>query len=190
MGQTNGILAEILHLVPERDPYRYGMTYVDALIDAIPNVTFKNAESPRELLSRLNTRPGDDPARQLPLNDWLTYRIAPDQFFMGAGTGSSAIGEAYANFGVPGVFVIFVLFGFGLARLDGVNLQHRPWLLVLISIGLFHFCRTARDDFANFTKPFMFGFIIVLVWSLVLRFLRRTGWFAGWIPQRRRALHH
>ncbi len=189
MGQTNGILAEMLALVPARDPYRYGMTYVDALIDAVPNITMEHSESPRELLSRLNTQPGDDPARQLPLNDWLTYRIAPDQFFSGAGTGSSAIGEAYVNFGIVGVFFVFVLFGFGLARLDGLNLRHRPWLLLLISIGLFHFCRTARDDMANFTKPFAFGLIVVLLWSLVLRALRRTGWFRAWLPQKRSAFH-
>jgi oligosaccharide repeat unit polymerase len=183
MGQTNGILASMLDLVPRRDPYRYGESYIDAVLQAFPNIGMKHSESPRELINRLKTRPGGDPARLLPLNDWLTYRIAPDQFFMGAGTGSSSIGEAYVNFGVPGVFVAFVLFGFGFSRLDGLNLRHRPWLLLLLSVGMFHFCRTVRDDISNFTKPFVFCLIIILLWTLVLKAMRRTGILANWVPQ-------
>jgi oligosaccharide repeat unit polymerase len=183
MGQTNGILAAMLDLVPARDPYRYGSSYVDAVVQAFPNIGMKHAESPRELINRLKAAGNGDPARSLPLNDWLTYRIAPDQFFTGAGTGSSAIGEAYVNFGVAGVFFVFVLFGFGLSRIDGVNLKHRPWLLLLCSVGMFHFCRTVRDDISNFTKPFVFSLIIILLWTLVLKAMRRTGILAKWVPQ-------
>ncbi|MDY0882763.1 O-antigen polysaccharide polymerase Wzy [Dongia soli] len=189
MGQTNGILGAMLDLVPRRDPYRYGESYITAVIQAFPNIGMKHAESPRELINRLKTEPGGDPARRLPLNDWLTYRIAPDQFFMGAGTGSSAIGEAYVNFGVAGVFFVFVLFGFGLSRLDGLNLRHRPWLLLTISVGMFHFCRTVRDDISNFTKPFVFCLIIILLWTLVLKAMRRTGILARWVPQVRSTPH-
>lgn len=163
-GQTGGLLAHILRLVPATDPFRHGSSFVYALSSTIPNVLPEARDSAR-LIARSNGM-REDAVRSLPPSDWLTYRTARWAFDSGQGVGFSAIGEAYLNFGILGVLFFFAFLGYGLARLDGSNLQRHSSLLIFATAMLWHLMRTVRDDFTNFTKPVAYIMIILLLWRI------------------------
>lgn len=168
LGQTSGLLAHVLRLVPDQYPFRYGMTHINSIKDSIPNVTSAIQESPRVTAMRrslLNRETLSD----LPPSDWLTYHVAHWAFTKGHGVGFTSIGESYLNFGIIGVMVFFLLFGYLLGKLDNVDLSRHPMALVFSSSLLWHFIRTVRDDMGNFYKPALFTLIILLVWSILFK---------------------
>lgn len=168
LGQTGSLLAQVLRLVPASDPYRYGATYVDALVESVPNIGGQIAESERVLAKR---RSMVDPAAldRLPPSDWLTYRLSRWKFNNGQGVGFTTIGEAYLNFGTLGVIAFFLLVGFFFGRLESLDLTQHPWWLLFCCALLWHLTRTVRDEFANFTKPALFTLLILAIWALVGR---------------------
>lgn len=178
LGQTGALLAHVLRLVPSQDDYRYGMTYVEGLKQAIPNVSSQIGESPRQAVKRgVFTQATFE---QLVPSDWLTYRIAPWAFDIGQGVGFTTIGEAYLNFGTVGVAAFFALLGYGLGRLDRVDVAHRPYWFLFCGAFLWHLMRTVRDDFTNFTKPAFFTLIILVGWRI-------ATYLVGWRPRVPRA---
>jgi len=171
LGQTAGILAHVLRLVPDRDPYRYGMTYVMALQQAIPNIMPESAENRRQKVKREASMQPEVIAEMIP-SDWLTYRIAPEKYNVGQGVGFSSIAEAYLNFSYVGICLYFVFLGFALGKLDSIPLLHNPNLLVFCCAMLWPLMRTVRNDFDNFIKPLAFMMIIVAFWRLTTHFVR------------------
>jgi oligosaccharide repeat unit polymerase len=176
LGGTAGILAATMQLVPASEPYRYGETYLGALREAIPNISFEPRRSDRDqLLKRGATREG---LLQLAPSDWLTFRLEPIKFRNGEGVGFSAIAEPYLNFGFSGVVLFFSGMGFALGRLDQENLIIRPgWLLFCGSV-FWPLVRTVRNDVNNFTKPLVFLYLILGAWFLatsLLRYKARPG---------------
>jgi oligosaccharide repeat unit polymerase len=169
LGQTGGLLAHVLRLVPREDPYRYGMTYLVGLIDAIPNIGLQIGKSKRAEVKN-TVAIGYDKFQTLPPSDWLTYRVAPWAFDLGQGVGFTTIGEAYLNFGTIGVIGFFALVGFLLGKLDQIDLLHHPDWFVFASAFLWHFVRTVRDDLSNFTKPALFTLIILAIWRISRKF--------------------
>ena len=171
LGQTGALLAHVLRLVPHEDGYRYGMTYLEGLRQAIPNVSSQISESPRQAVKRgVFTRATFE--RLVP-SDWLTYRIAPWAFDIGQGVGFTAIGEAYLNFGTLGVPAIFGLLGFLLGRLDHVDLSRHAGWFIFCGAFAWHLIRTVRDDFTNFTKPAAFTLLALIAW-------RVATYLVGW----------
>jgi hypothetical protein len=165
LGQTAGILGHVLRLVPDRDPHRWGMTYVQALRNSIPNVMPQIRKSARQ---QLNERAfgNSNAITEMSASDWATYRISPERFDVGEGVGFSGIAEPYLNFGMPGVVGFFLLLGFLLGRLDSIALLHHPHLLVFAAATLWTLGRTVRNDFTSFVKPAIFMLIILLIWRL------------------------
>lgn len=172
MGQTAGVLAHTLRLVPAEDPFRYGASYLDAILEALPNVSITQRRSARTVGNELSEGAQKFVSGLSPAN-WLTYRLSPQKFYSGEGLGFSAIAEAYLNFGTLGVIAVMALFGVALARLDGLDLLARPIWLLFCGATLFHFLRTSRNEFSNFAKPFVFIVIIFLVWHVALLLLSR-----------------
>jgi len=168
-GRTAGVLAQALRLTPSQDPYRFGMTYVRALEEAIPNVFPQVGESQRQRVRSSILK--HDAIMRLNPGSWVTYRVAPQKFSRGEGLGFSAIGEAYINFGWAGVVGVFGVLGFLLARLDSTNLLYHPYLLVFCGAMYWPLLRTVRNDFANFVKPFGFLLITLLIWAIITRIL-------------------
>jgi oligosaccharide repeat unit polymerase len=166
LGQTGGLLAQVLRLVPASDPYRYGMTYVHALVDSVPNVMPEINESQRKAAKSRSVIDPDAIERLAP-SDWITYRIAREKFDVGQGVGFTTIGEAYLNFGVIGVVAFFLLLGFFFGKLEAIDLVHHPAWLFFCCALLWHLTRTVRDDFGNFTKPVIFILIILAIWRVV-----------------------
>ena len=171
LGQTGALLAHVLRLVPEQDGYRYGMTYLESLRQSLPNMSSQIADSPRQAVKRGTfTRATFE---RLAPSDWLTYRIAPWAFDIGQGVGFTTIGEAYLNFGTPGVVAFFLVLGYVLARLDRIDVATHPYAFLFCAAFSWHLIRTVRDDFSNFTKPALFTVLILAAW-------RFACWLAGW----------
>jgi oligosaccharide repeat unit polymerase len=171
LGGTAGILAATLKLVPDSDPFRYGLTYVYALREAIPNIDFAARQSDRDVfLKRGATR---DAMIDLTPSDWLTYKLEPIKFSNGEGVGFSAIAEPYLNFGYPGVMACFIIMGFLLGRLDQKILWAEPRWLLFCGAVFWPLVRTVRNDLNNFTKPLVFLYLILGVWFVASSFLRR-----------------
>lgn len=172
MGQTGAVLAHILRLVPETDPYRYGQSYIYALKDSIPNIGFSQNQSER-LKAKSDALINHDATLNLIPSDWITYRLDPVRFAAGEGIGFSGIGEPYINFGLSGVVFFFILLGFLLGRLESVNLLNHPRYLIFSGIALWPLIPLVRNDVGNFTKPVVFTFIVLLIWRLIIKFLPR-----------------
>jgi oligosaccharide repeat unit polymerase len=168
-GQTGGLLASVLRLVPNVDDYRYGETYLIALQRSIPNILPKMGKNARLEASRKALFEPDAISKMVP-SDWLTYRVAKDKFKIGQGVGFTAIGEPYLNFGYGGVIIFFLLLGSLLARLDIKNLLLSPNLLVFSSAMVWPLIRTVRNDFSNFIKPTIFTGLILLLWRLIAKY--------------------
>ncbi len=169
LGQTVGVLAHVFRLVPDKDPFRYGTSYLKELLISIPNIGFTQGQSDRASIARSVSSP--EVIQGLAPADWLTYRVDPNRFRLGEGIGFSAIGEPYLNFGLVGVVVFFILLGFLLGRLEMLNLLEHPNLLVFSAVMYWHLARTVRDDFGNFLKPAIFALVVILIWRISTRFL-------------------
>jgi hypothetical protein len=100
--------------------------------------------------------------------DWITFRLNRWKFDNGQGVGFSAIAEPYLNFGTFGVIAYFVLLGVVLAQIDKINVIARPYMYLLLATSYWPFLRTVRNDFGNFSKPFAFIIIILLIWNVSL----------------------
>lgn len=174
VGQTGGLLAHVLRLVPHSDSFRYGGTYVQYLQASIPNITGSINKSDRTIALR-ESRTDPKAIARTPPSDWLTYRVLPEKFAVGEGVGFTGIGEPYLNFGLPGVVIFFLALGYLLGRLDQINLLEHPAMLVFAAAILWRLVQTVRDDFGNFIKPMVFIYIMLMLWRMVLRIFGNFG---------------
>jgi oligosaccharide repeat unit polymerase len=171
MGQSGGVLGHILRLVPEKYPHRYGSSYAKALASAIPNIETDISKGTRQALKH-RSRIGSAPLDELAPDKWLSHELlGRDRVRRGHGVGFSAIGEAYLNFGYPGVVGVFVIFGFLLGKMDLRNVLMHPKLLIFAAAMFPHFVFTTRNQFSTFIKPAAFLLIIIVLWHF------GTWWF-------------
>jgi hypothetical protein len=171
MGQTGGLVGEIIRLVPDEDPYRYGATYLESFLHAIPNIGGAMSSSKRRQVAGSDFLEAQR-FSSLPPSDWLTYRLMPEKYGTGEGVGFTSIGEAYLNFGYAGVVFFFMLLGYLVGRLDAADLKSSAWLLLFACISFWHLTRTVRDEFSNWVKPTIF--IAVMILGIVA--VRRAIW--------------
>jgi hypothetical protein len=165
MGQTAGVLAQVLRIVPDHESYRYGKTYLQALIGAVPNILPQKSESERVTVKRKSFFKPDVISELRPA-DWITYHIDRDRFLRGEGVGFSAIGEPYINFGTGGVIGFFLLLGWGLGKSDQIDLRLHPNLIIAAGTLYWPFVKTVRNDISNFIKPAIFTIICIIIWRL------------------------
>jgi hypothetical protein len=170
-GQTLGVFAHVLRLVPDEDPYRLGQNYWIALRAAVPNVLAEQTRRFGRAALGSGSATSSSRIRDLAPADWLTYRIAPDHFHRGFGVGFSGIGEPYLSFGPAGIVGFFLALGIALGRLDLTDLRVHPKLFVFSAAMLWPLMRTARNDIGNFIKPFVFITIALIFWWLALRLI-------------------
>jgi hypothetical protein len=169
LGSSVGVLAKALERVPAADPYRFGMSYVQAAAEMVPNIAAQNRRWDRDVILSKSGAARDEALRTSELSTWISYHILGDiSFGSGIGAGFTAIGEPYVNFGTLGVVVYFSVLGFLLGRLDQKPLlEHAGWLL-FACVAFWHFTNTVRNDMYNFTKPLAFIYVCLLIWRLAL----------------------
>jgi oligosaccharide repeat unit polymerase len=171
LGGTAGVLAHVVRLVPEIDSYRYGTTYIRAFRDSIPNIMPNMSASYRAKSKQEALVDPSAISKMVVPSDWITYRVDRERFNTGEGLGFSAIGEPYINFGIIGVVIYFILLGYFLGRLDGINLLEHPKILVFSCSMLGPLIGTVRGDFGNFVKPAIFITIILGIWRILIRII-------------------
>jgi hypothetical protein len=176
LGSSVGVLAKALERVPATDPYRYGMSYVQAASEMVPNLTTQSRRWDRDIILSKSGAARDDALHASQLSTWISYHLLGDiPFSLGYGAGFTAIGEPYVNFGVLGVVFYFGALGLMLGRLDQKPLlEHAGWLL-FVCVAFWHFTNTVRNDMPNFTKPLAFVYVCLLIWRAVLYVLRPPG---------------
>ena len=173
MGQTVGVLANVIKLVPAVDSHTYGNSYWLAFKEMFPNVGGNiNSEKSRSARKNKATFDQAELVKMAPA-DWITYRLNRWKFDNGQGVGFSAIAEPYLNFGTAGVVLFFIFLGFLFGRLDMLNLVAHPYIFLMVATIFWPFIRTVRNDFGNFSKPAGFVLIIILIWNLSLKIAGR-----------------
>lgn len=173
MGGSAGVFGHVLRLVPDTDSFTYGHSYWLAFKNMFPNVTDSiNAEESRSSMQGQAKLNQSQLVKMAPA-DWITYRLNRWKFENGQGVGFSAIAEPYLNFGTFGVIAFFVILGYILGRLDMVDLVGHPYCYLLLATAFWPLIRTVRNDFSNFTKPFGFILLILLIWNIAMALIGR-----------------
>ncbi len=175
MGSTSNVLASIIRLVPVKDPYRYGATYLKAVLESLPNIGFKQSGSDRvKAIQEVQTNP--EALLSLIPSDWITYRLDPGKFEAGEGVGFSIIGEPYINFGLVGVIIFFTAAGFWLGRLESISILNSSRVFVLTGVIAWPLLTLVRNDFVTFIKPIVFTLIVLFIWRIASKFLLGKIW--------------
>ncbi len=123
MGYTLDTVVRSMEVVPHRDDYFYGMTYLHALARALPNVTFS-----RRSWGFVSSA-------------WVQEQTRESGFRRVGGLGFSIVAEAFINFGVLGAPVVLLAMGAAHGRMERwlAGRQVVPWLVMLymvLEIGL------------------------------------------------------
>lgn len=174
MGQSVGVLAHTIRLIPEKEVYRWGRTYWLYVKKAIPNIGSESdgGDSREALYQKITSDKGV--LLDLIPSDWATYWILPTQFRTGGGVGFSAVGEPYMNFGPAGVIIYFFLLGMFLCNFDRKDIRYNPRWFIFASCFYWYLVVTVRNDFGNFFKPAIFLIIIMLAWKYFSKFLPKA----------------
>jgi hypothetical protein len=99
-GSTMDTMVRAMTLVPERQDYFWGMTYVHAAARSVPNVTL----SQRKWGFVSST--------------WVTQETAPELWGRHGGLGFSIVAEGYINFGILGAPILLMFIGLLHGRLE------------------------------------------------------------------------
>ena len=139
MGSTMFCLIKSQDIVPSKEDYRYGKSYLYSFTTIIPNLGFWAIH----------------PAtKESNLGDWLTAELG-----LGYGTGFSMCAEAYVNFGYL-CFLAFFFWGIFLAKVFGrieISVKTTDYALLAFLLILFwFFLKLPRNNFINLVRPIFF----------------------------------
>jgi oligosaccharide repeat unit polymerase len=154
MGGTVQAFCYTLDYIPKDKDYDYGMSFVGAIIAAIPNVGLTAGKSFTL-----------DPLKHAP-SQWITWTINPIKFAYGGGYGYAIGAEWYFNFGIPGVCLGLIATGYVTARIR--NAARRGGLMLVWSGVYAHAAFVlVRNAVIAPTRAILWG----LIGLLVLRFV-------------------
>jgi hypothetical protein len=154
--EMGGSLRPLVHTIDlmENEPYRWGRTYWQALGQVVPNLSLRWQ--------------GDVylPVEDLPPSHWVSRLAAPWNYKNFGGLGFSAVAEPYMNWGPWGVGLAFWLLGYGLVRVDRMELA-RPTQLACLGMVLGPLLWATRNGAGVFVRP--------AIWGLALTFAARVA---------------
>ncbi len=120
MGKSLQTVIYTLNLIPEDYPFRFGITYLVNLTEAIPNLFWDI--HPAEAYGSLGR--------------WLTSIVDPQFYKFGGALGFNCVSEAYVNFGWIGVCIIPIILGLTLQTVENKvenssnAISHVSWVIV------------------------------------------------------------
>lgn len=139
MGHSMYPLGATMEIVPSKEDYRYGSTYLWGLSTIIPNLGF------------WDVHPSTAHAN---LGHWLMEKKG-----LSYGPGYSLTAEAYINFGYFG-FVFFLLFGYLLAKyckyINTKYLFEKPFFIIVTLVFLWFSIKTVRNSFLGIVRAFFY----------------------------------
>lgn len=152
--EMGGSLRPLVHTIDlmENEPYRWGRTYWQALGQVVPSLSLRWQ--------------GDVylPVEELPPSHWVSRLAAPWNYQNFGGLGFSSVAEPYMNLGPLGVALAFWLLGYGLVRVDRLDLR-RPTQLACLGMVLGPLLWATRNGAGVFVRP--------AVWGVALTFAAR-----------------
>ncbi|MHB1328577.1 MAG: O-antigen polymerase [Gemmatimonadales bacterium] len=149
-GATLATIGDVSSAVPSQDSYRGGTTYLEAFAVVVPRKIWPNRP------------PG--------AGEWYVERFYPEVAEAGGAYAFSPVAEAYLNFGVTGIVVIFLCLGLIVSRLDRgvVRMAGNSTAAAFYGIGVFWLLMFSRLDSATLLKTVFvltFGQMLV-VWLI------------------------
>jgi hypothetical protein len=156
-GEFAGPYIAILYEMQSWGGYRYGLTYAEA----IPNVL------PRSLY------PGEKPAT---LSESLAWNIGnTDANGSISGWGYSPVAEAYINFGLTGIPLVFAAFSLAFGMMSRL-LSLGPFFVVLCASLSPEMLNLNRINMSHAFQEAVFALAVAFVLLLCARVLERTIW--------------
>lgn len=147
------LMGTILY-VPDREPYRYGMDYLRAIVVAMP------------FGSTIFSTIGIDLSAEEPSN-WLKERLSPTSW---AGLGYLQMAEAYLQFGAYGVVLLYLVLGYTVTglwrRMERGRLEARFFALILLL--MMALLIWVRNESVALTRPLVWGVLLIYVLPALL----------------------
>jgi hypothetical protein len=119
LGSSANAFVYTLDLVPSRGGYLFGLTYVEAVLEAIPNFGLKPGKSFVFFGGPIQTRFG----LRLSPSAWITKELNPIWYENAGGYGFTMAGEWYYNFGMFAVVPGMALMGYLLVRMRNASVR-------------------------------------------------------------------
>ncbi len=158
-GSAVGTLADVVTSVPDRFPFRHGMTYIEGLGALVPSAVW--------------------PERTLGPARWYVNQFYPDVASEGGAYAFSAVAEAYLNFGMAGVVAIFGLIGCLLTYVELKLSRYAvlpPWVAIAYALATTQILMFSRNDAGAFIKScFVVTLGPLVATAIVWRLLPRSG---------------
>lgn len=137
MGKSLQTVIYTKGIIPDRDDYRYGYTYIIASSAALPNLFWDR--HPAETYGSLGR--------------WLTKIVDPDFYNFGGALGYSCVAECYVNFGYIGLFIIPLIFGLLLSTLEKrIYRNNQPIGYASLTIVAFYLLFYPRGEFGELVR--------------------------------------
>jgi oligosaccharide repeat unit polymerase len=144
-----------IELVPSVRAFETGATYVGAIVNAIPMLSW--------------SRPYGF------ATDWLAWTVKPEWAASGFGFGYSFIAEAYLNFGWIGIPIVCVIIGFlavSLVRWAGSDAAR----LVVVAVFIPSFLFFVRGESVDLFRPLLWrGLLPYFVLVMIIKLSRRNS---------------
>jgi hypothetical protein len=148
------ILGIILRDTPDRIPFQYGKTFAFLLFTPVPRFLYEDKPTAQEA------------------NLWFaqTYGILDSYIAKTTMVGISHLGEVYVNFGVLGVPVIFLIFGFLLAVITRSgdreeNAMIRNAVIVALSPNIFNIESTLTGFLVGIVYTTLFTYVAIWLFT-------------------------
>jgi hypothetical protein len=146
MGSSYQVFCYTLEHIPKDKDYDYGMSFVAAAIESVPNLGLTTGKSF-----------GLDALKHNP-SMWHVWFVNPLRWRMGGGLGYTIGAEWYFNFGIPGVCLGMIATGYLMARIR--NAARRGGLMLVCSgIGTSAMVLITRNNVMAMSR--------FVVWTLI-----------------------
>lgn len=146
MGSSMFCLIKSQNIVPEREDYRYGKSYLYSFTTIIPNLGFWQVHPAK---------------KEANLSVWLTQELG-----LSYGTGFSMCAEAYVNLGFWGGLMFFLwgyLFAKYFERIETSSDDSNSVYIVFLLIVFWFALKLPRNSFIGFIRP-LFFYALPIYW--------------------------
>jgi hypothetical protein len=148
MGHSMGHISHMYELVPLEYDFMWGESYFRGASTIIPNLFWSGPHPGSEFLG----------------SDWYKATLVSQRALeKNRGPGFNFFAEAYLNFGILGIIGVPMLFGYGLARLNGWGERGDPAKLAMIATFGAFILQIPRGYLGSVARP--------LVWYALMPYL-------------------
>ena len=155
MGGSMYPMIATMEIVPAREDFRYGSSYLYSATSIIPNFGFWDLHPAMKYGN---------------LNDWLQNAMS-----LNYGPGYSIVAEAYINFGNWGIFMMMLLgYIFGLIFNINIRDKRNPLVIVLAFVFCFLIIKTVRNSFLATVRS-IFYYIVPIYLIVVYMYKGRIN---------------